>query len=340
MRALLVTGSAGFIGYNFLQHLNEDPNNLIDKYTKLYFIDKVDYANDFNDLHSNHYLEIINSHDKFTHITADINDTNLCYCNIPNIKNYQWDILDFACESHVDNSISAPYKTFSENACITAAVVNIFGVDNINHIYHAATSEVYGDLPLEYRDDSSKWFSPDSLINPINPYSASKAAQDCFLLAAQHTMGLNVTLFRMGNQFGAHQHTEKLMPATIMRAMRGETIKIYGTGENIRQWTPVKDTVKYLYEMIYNERNDKVIHFAHPTYLMTNNEVINIWTQYLKDSYSVTSEIEYITDRLGHDRMAALSGTAEGLYNVDIEERFKETIDYYVELHYNETTRK
>jgi len=264
---LLLTGCAGFIGFNFLKY------NAIDTTTK-------------------------------------------------------WDILDFASESHVDNSIKDPYYSFSENSNITKKIVEIIGIKNINKYVHISTDEVYGDLDCSYKNDKSKWFNINSRFNPSNPYSASKVAQDVFLMSLKHTFNLNLVIIRMANQFGEYQHPEKMLPASILRAINGDNIKIYGKGDNIRQWTPVRQTVNHIYDILLNE-NNTIIHLSATDMLLTNNEVVNLLVNNLNNIHNIKCNIEYIEDRKGHDRMYALIPTEKYNYVHSIHD-FYNVISYYV----------
>ncbi len=326
-RALLITGTSGFIGMNFLEYLVSDPKSLLDRYSKVVSIDCMGYATKYNE---KHYTDII-VEKNFYHLTSDINDTKLCERFNDSFPSYLWDVIDFASQSHVDNSIKSPFDIFNQNSTLSSSLVKMIRIKNINHFYHASTDEVYGEIPLSEKLKKTNWFKPWSNINPNNPYSASKAAQDCFLMSMKHTFGMGVTFFRMANQFGPWQHPEKMLPATILRAIKGDTIKIYGDGSNIRQWTPVVDTVKYIYEMLYEENKSDVIHLAHPNKLLNNNEVVEIWRKILREEWAIGTKIEYIEDRKGHDKMYALDKTPSTFYkDSDIVQRFKETIIFYI----------
>jgi dTDP-glucose 4,6-dehydratase len=246
---------------------------------------------------------------------------------------YKWDVVDFASESHVDNSISKSHAIFSENSTLTASICETLGIGNIGRFIHASTDEIYGELSYSVKEQESKWFSTSDNIHPNNPYSASKVAQDAYLMSMEHTFGMQVTFIRMANQFGPHQHPEKMLPASILRALKGETIKIYGEGLNVRQWTPVVDTVSYIYDLLADDHsNERIIHFAAPQKLMTNSEVVEIWRKILKDDHGIETQTEFIEDRKGHDTMYALKdGCTDGQYTTDIVTRFRETIQFYVE---------
>jgi dTDP-glucose 4,6-dehydratase len=314
---LLLTGCAGFIGINFLQYALY--NNLKDNYDKVVVLDKEGYAAQYNlKLYSDLIVDF-----KLDRITKDINDI----IDIKIFDSVKWDILNFASESHVDNSIKDPFYAFSQNSNITKRLVEIIGLNNINKFVHISTDEVYGDLDCAYKDDKSKWFTIESKFNPSNPYSASKVAQDAFLMSLRHTFGLNVVIVRMANQFGMFQHPEKMLPASLHRAYNCETIKIYGNGKNIRQWTPVSQTVKHIFNILKTE-NDTTIHLAATDMLLDNNQIVDILIKELK-TYNINAEKEYIIDRKGHDRMYALMPTEKYEYTNSMYD-LEQTVKFYI----------
>lgn len=332
-RKLLITGAVGFIGFNFLKYLVRDPDAILKRYDLVVSVDKMGYATKYNEIE---YHKLCAKHN-ILDVKQDLNRIHNCIFTLHNDD--KWDVVDFASNSHVDNSISAPYQSFTQNSNLTANIIEYLGgVDRINHFYHASTDEVYGELSYDLvNGPRESWFSEDTQLHPNNPYSASKVAQDAFLMSMGHTFELKYTLFRMANQFGPHQHPEKMMPASILRALKGEPIKIYGEGKNVRQWTPVADTVSCLYDMIVgegmsNSGRGNVKHFAHPARLMNNNEVVDVWRKILKDDFQIDTKIEYIEDRKGHDTVYALANGSYGdMYSVDLETRFRQTIKHYID---------
>lgn len=316
---LLLTGCAGFIGLNFLSYAAS--YGLQNMYDKIVSIDKEGYATTYNITAYDYVLSDL----KAIRIKLDINDFFDINQYVNNSK--KWDILDFASESHVDNSIKDPFYAFSQNSNLTKRIVEIIGLKNINKYVHISTDEVYGDLDCSYKNDKSKWFTTDSKFNPSNPYSASKVAQDAFLMSLNHTFGLNVVIVRMANQFGYHQHPEKMLPASILRAISGNCIKIYGTGDNIRQWTPVNQTVKHIYNILMNE-NNTTIHLASTELILTNNEIVDIIINRLSTTWKINATKEYIQDRKGHDRMYALIPNEKYSYNNSLSNIY-DTIGFY-----------
>lgn len=324
---LVITGCAGFIGINFLQYLVSQDH----KYDRVLSLDMHGYATFYNE---KYYLNLCQKNN------VDILKTDINMLRSLDIKTELWydssntyDVVNFASESHVDNSINKPFELFTNNALLTSSLVQYFGIENINTFVHISTDEVYGELTGKPPYDS--WFSENHQYNPNNPYSASKLAQDAFLMSMQHTFNMNVKFVRMANQFGPWQHPEKMMPASILRALSGKSIKIYGSGENIRQWTPVVDTVKCIYDHLMDpiSTDSNVLHIAHKNnmILMDNNEVVDVWRKILKNAFHIDTTVEYIDDRKGHDLTYALQTTSnvDEYFKTTLIERFSETIKFY-----------
>jgi dTDP-glucose 4,6-dehydratase len=333
MKTLLVTGSCGFIGLNFIKCLLRDSKNILNNYNKVYFVDKMGYATKYNQYE---YSSIKHTYRDIIYIDQDIN-SDITFDD----NNSKWDVINFASESHVDNSLLAPYDIFKENSMIPASICKNIGISNIDTFYHISTDEVYSEIPLSEIDNYDNWFSTNSPIKPNNPYSASKAAQDCYLMAMRHTFNLNVKFIRMANQMpGRFQHPEKMLMASIIRILRNEPVKIYGNGNNIRQWTPVNITAKIIYDILCGDIVfDDIIHIANRNGIFTNNEIIdkveNVMAEF---KYSV--DRQFIKDRLGHDTAYALKTTFiidSYFKECDLNESIRECVRYCLEnkLHEN-----
>ena len=325
MKNLLLTGCAGFIGYNFLRHFIDSGS--INEYSKIVSIDKMGYATIYN----KEEYETICSEQGIagicTNVTTLPNDALDKYFDDAPV-----DVLSFASESHVDNSISSPELTFLENVQIPVSILNMLKIYDIDTYWHISTDEVYGDLSLDVVNDSSKWFTTTSQYIPSNPYSASKVAQDAYLHSIKHTFGLNLKIIRMANQFGCYQHPEKMIPASIIRAINGQPIKVYGEGKNIRQWTYVEDTVKIINKLLLEGTDAYITHLADVKNLFDNNFIANKIKESL-ERHNIKADIQYIDDRLGHDRAYALSVTPEieREYNESFNVSLDRTVDYYIE---------
>jgi dTDP-glucose 4,6-dehydratase len=329
---LILTGCAGFIGINFLKELYTSKE--YKKYNNITSIDKMGYATVYN---KNVYLDLCIKMD------IDIVPFSAKYFSEKSPEYFQvkadkygkdFKVIDFCSESHVDNSIDKPFSIFHENSMIPAYIILHVGLDNISEYFHISTDEIYGDIDPKYLNDENRgWFYPSSQIKPSNPYSASKAAQDMYLQSMAHTFGLNLKIIRMANQFGPHQHHEKMIPASIKRVLNGEPIKIYGNGENYRQWTFVKHTVQAILDITETKKlfmND-IIHIADDNYLLNNNELVEILVSRLK-MFGYNPQIQYIEDRKGHDRMYRLKviQNVQKYFTTNISKSIYDTIDHYI----------
>ena len=222
---LILTGCAGFIGINFLQELYSSKE--YKKYFNIISIDKMGYATIDNkelylDLCNKMNIDIIPFSIKF--FSSDNSD----YFKVKFSKNsYKCKVINFASESHVDNSIDKPIAIFEENSLLPGYLLKHIGISNIDTFYNVSTDEIYGDIDPKYIGDKNNgWFYKDSPFKPSNPYSASKASQDMYLMSMAHTFGMNLKIIRMANQFGPHQYYEKMIPASIKRALNNEPILV------------------------------------------------------------------------------------------------------------------
>lgn len=321
-RVLILTGCAGFIGLNVLKKL--DKEHLHSKYCHIASIDKMGYATTYNKIE---YYKTIESLD-INSVEININDLrkNSLYADC------EYDVLNFASESHVDNSIKNPFGIFQENTQLITNLIQAFeSITSIKNFYQISTDEVFGDLPLNAEE--SDWFVPTSQFKPSNPYSASKAAQDCLLMSLRHTFGLNVHFIRLANQFGKHQHSEKMLPASVLRVIQGQPIKIYGAGLNRRQWTPVSVSSQIIADIIKDLTQFDTVHIAYKNGVYNNLEIVKIISKILKlQGFKVKKD--FIEDRKGHDLMYALkteSWIDEYFKDIDIEHELFKTIQFYID---------
>lgn len=335
---LLITGACGFIGLNFLKHFVKQDY----PYDNVVCVDKMGYATKYNRQTAS---EIVNGNEKLSDIFCDLSNDDHVRKARKQLPEGRWNIIDFASESHVDNSIKDPNAIYNENVRIPGGVINMVGLENIERYIHISTDEVYGEL--DYGTPRDLWFTPRTSLNPNNPYSASKASQDCYLMAMKHTFGLPVKFIRLANQFGPHQHPEKMLPATVLRVFNGNSIKIYGEGLNIRQWTPVVDSVKILYDALVGKLEQEfvndILHISKlegekGDVLYTNNEVVEMWEDIMKEiirerGTRLAISKEYIEDRKGHDKVYALESRCSvgNYFRETLKDRFEETIRWYVE---------
>ena len=216
----LVTGGAGFIGSNYLHYV-------VNKYPKDKFIciDALTYAGNYNN------IKELEKKNNFKFVKGDIRDKDLIEKLFEKEK---FDIVvNFAAESHVDNSIKNPNLFADTNVLGTMTLMNACVKYGIKRYHQVSTDEVYGDLPLDRPDLK---FNETTPIHTSSPYSASKAGADLQVLAYARTYKLPITISRCSNNYGAYQFPEKLIPVVISKALNNENIPVYGTGENVRDW--------------------------------------------------------------------------------------------------------
>lgn len=301
-KTILITGGAGFIGSNFIPFfLHKHPQY------KVINLDKLTYAGDLKNLTS------IENNERYTFINGDICDHFLIQKLFE--EYFISDVLHFAAESHVDNSIDNPENFIKTNIEGTYTLLELarefwkpaLGKATAQRFHHVSTDEVYGSLGEE------GYFTEETPYAPNSPYSASKAASDHLVRSYHHTYGLNVVTSNCSNNYGPKQHDEKLIPTIIRRALQADPIPIYGDGSNIRDWLYVLDHCRAV---------DTVFHSAKPgeTYLIGgNNELNNLYiankicslldTLRPKSSGSYSDQITFVQDRPGHDFRYAIDSS-------------------------------
>ncbi|WP_330443988.1 dTDP-glucose 4,6-dehydratase [Flavobacterium sp. C4GT6] len=305
-KAILVTGGAGFIGANFVEYFLQTNNDVL-----LVNLDKLTYAGDLANL-----TEAENN-PNYKFVQGDICDRELIE---QLFKEYDFrGVIHFAAESHVDNSISGPEAFIQTNVMGTFVLIDVarkHWMDAPNQykeeykdcrFHHISTDEVYGTLGKE------GLFTEETPYAPNSPYSASKASSDMVVRSYFHTYGMNVVTTNCSNNYGPKQHQEKLIPTIIRKAISGENIPIYGTGENVRDWLYVLDHCKGI-ELVYkkgvagetyniggrNERNN----------LYIANKICDLLDEMQPRELGKYNElITFVKDRPGHDMRYAIDAT-------------------------------
>ncbi len=312
---ILVTGGAGFIGSNFLHYM-------VDKYPNYQFVclDALTYAGNYNNIKE---LEECSNY-KF--VKGDITDTSFVDQLFLDEK-FDW-VVNFAAESHVDNSIKNPGVFLTTNILGTQVLMDASRKYGIKRYHQVSTDEVYGDLPLDRPDLK---FTEETPIHTSSPYSSSKAGADLLVGAYYRTYGLPITISRCSNNYGAYQFPEKLIPVVISKAMNDEKIPVYGKGENVRDWIHVHDHNVGVDLILHNGRVGEVYNLGGHSE-KTNLEVVKTILDTLGKSEDL---IEFVADRPGHDLRYAIDSTKaekelgwERTFN--FEDGMKETIKWYV----------
>lgn len=312
MSTFLVTGSAGFIGSNFVRHI-------LSAYPEYSVIglDKVTYAVDPKNLADLYRL------DRHKFVMGDICDPD----TVDRLVKESDVVVHFAAESHVDRSISGPGEFIRTNVVGTQVLLDSC-VKHKKRFHHISTDEVYGDLPLGTPDK----FTENSPYNPSSPYSASKAASDHLVRAYHRTYSLETTISNCSNNYGPWQNEEKLIPHMIAKAIRGEKLPVYGTGENVRDWIHVGDHVRAIDLIIHNGKIGE-------TYLVGGNAErsnLNVVKQILNIMGKNESNISFVTDRKGHDLRYAIDASKierelGWSRKYSFEGGLKETVEWYLQ---------
>jgi dTDP-glucose 4,6-dehydratase len=311
----LVTGGAGFIGSNYLHYV-------VNKYEDDFFVclDALTYAGNYNNIKS---LENKKNY-KFVH--GDITDRN--FVNKLFEQEHFDVVINFAAESHVDNSIKNPEIFLTTNIIGTEVLMDACLKYGIKRYHQVSTDEVYGDLPLDRPDLLFKETTP---IHTSSPYSTSKASADLLVMAYYRTYGLPVTISRCSNNYGPYQFPEKLIPVVISKALKNEKVPVYGTGENVRDWIHVHDHNVGVDLIVREGKVGEVYNLG--GHSERNN--LTIVKTILKQLGKSEDLIEFVADRKGHDlRYAIDSSKVEKELgwkrSYTFEEGIKETIDWYV----------
>ena len=312
---IVVTGGAGFIGANFVYYLLENhPEDTVIAY------DLLTYAGNLET------LEDAMKNDNFKFVKGDIADRKAVYelfeTEKPDI------IVNFAAESHVDRSIENPQIFLQTNVMGTQVLLDACRKYGIKRYHQVSTDEVYGDLPLERTD---LFFTEETPIHTSSPYSASKAGADLLVLAYHRTIGLPVSVSRCSNNYGPYHFPEKLIPLIISRALNNETLPVYGTGENVRDWLYVRDHCSAIDLVMRKGREGEVYNIG------GHNERTNLCVvkTILKQLNKPESLITYVKDRAGHDLRYAIDPTKihnelGWLPQTDFDTGIKMTVDWYL----------
>jgi|TARA_R100001509_G_scaffold149400_2_gene107794 dTDP-glucose 4,6-dehydratase len=330
LKKIIVTGGAGFIGSNLILKLFKDHPDWT-----IMNIDKLTYASDTG------YLKPLRDSERYYFKKIDLVDRD----EVKDIvKTFQPDgVFHLAAESHVDNSISGPEPFILSNVVGTFNILEecrqLWQEDEEswknNRFVHVSTDEVYGEL----EDDG--FFTEQTPYAPNSPYSASKASSDMIVRAYFHTYGMNLVTTNCSNNYGPHQHDEKLIPTVIRNAINHNPIPVYGKGENVRDWLNVIDHCSALETAflkgnageVYNIGGNnewKNIELVHKLCDLLNEEVGN------GPDGDYKNLISFVTDRLGHDFRYAID--ASKIKNelgwepsTDFDGMLRDTVLWYVE---------
>lgn len=310
IRHILVTGGAGFIGSNFVRYVvRQQPE------VHVTVLDKLTYAGNRANLAG---LPA----ERVTLVVGDICDAPLVQQLVQKVDA----VVHYAAESHNDNSLQDPSPFIQTNIMGSYTLIEACRQYNVRY-HHVSTDEVYGDLPLV----GDAKFTPETRYNPSSPYSASKASSDLLVRAWVRSFGLRATISNCSNNYGPYQHIEKFIPRQITNILSGRRPKLYGAGQNIRDWIHTDDHSSAVWTILTRGRMGE-------TYLIgadgqhTNQAVLEMILTLMgqsKDAY------DHVQDRPGHDLRYAIDATKlqEELgwqpQLTDFKVGLQQTIDWY-----------
>jgi len=303
---LLVTGGAGFIGSNFARHVLTTSDDQVT------ILDALTYAGNranLVDLEADPRL-------RFVH--GDICDRELVASLMPGHDA----VVHFAAESHVDRSIVAPDAFVRTNCDGTNVLCDVAGRSEIQKFVHVSTDEVYGSI-----DTGS--FTESSPLAPSSPYSASKAGSDLIALAHHRTHGLPVVITRSSNNYGPYQYPEKIIPLFVTNLLEGRPVPVYGDGLNVRDWCHVEDNCAAI-DLVLRQGATGEIYNIGAGHETTNLDLTHL---VLAAMGKGPEAIEFVDDRLGHDRRYSLDATRVRTLGWSprrsLEEGIVQTVDWY-----------
>lgn len=287
-KKVLVTGGAGFIGGNFVQYM-------VNKYPgyQIYNLDLLTYAGDLTK-HQN-----IEEKENYQFVKADIANRE-AIMGLFEKEKFDF-VAHFAAESHVDRSITEPGIFVQTNVLGTQVLLDAAKEYKVSKFVHVSTDEVYGELDF----DPTTFFTEETPLQPNSPYSASKASSDLLVRAYHETYGLPMNITRCSNNYGPYHFPEKLIPLTISRVLNDEKVPVYGDGKNIRDWLHVLDHCTAIDLVMHEGVNGEVYNVGGHNE-RTNLEVVQTIIKTLGKSEEL---IEFVTDRLGHDKRYAIDPT-------------------------------
>ncbi|MFF3037249.1 dTDP-glucose 4,6-dehydratase [Arthrobacter citreus] len=283
MERILITGGAGFIGSNFVRYALDTTNAHVS------VLDKLTYAGNLASLEGL-------PEDRFAFVQGDISDAAL----VDRLVRETDVVVHYAAESHNDNSLHDPRPFLDTNIIGTYTLIEAARKHG-KRFHHVSTDEVYGDLEL----DDPERFTEKTPYNPSSPYSSTKAGSDLLVRAWVRSFGLQGTISNCSNNYGPYQHVEKFIPRQITNVIDGIRPKLYGAGENVRDWIHANDHSSAVLTII--EKGE-----IGETYLIgadgekNNKEVVEL---ILKHMDQPADAYDQVIDRPGHDLRYAIDST-------------------------------
>lgn len=309
---LFVTGGAGFIGSNFILYwIKNHPEDFVVNF------DKLTYAGNLEN------LKEVEKNPQYSFIHGDICNSGEVEKALDGVDT----VVHFAAESHVDRSILEPASFVTTNVVGTQVLLDAALKKNIKRFHHVSTDEVFGSLDLSSKDK----FNEQTRYDPRSPYAASKAGSDHLVRAYYTTFGLQVSITNCSNNYGPYQFVEKLIPLAITNILEGKKVPVYGDGLNVRDWLHVEDHCRAIELVLQKGKIGETYCVGGVVDEINNLTVIKKILELMgKDE----SSIEFVKDRLGHDRKYAVDWSKikselgwEPQYGFD--EWLKKTVEWY-----------
>lgn len=313
---IIVTGGAGFIGSNFIFHLQKRHPDY-----RIVCLDKLTYAGNLST------LKPVIGMRNFRFEKVDICNREGVYRIFEEEKPDI--VVNFAAESHVDRSIADPSIFLQTNIVGTSVLMDACRKYGIRRYHQVSTDEVYGDLPLDRPD---LFFTEETPIHTSSPYSSSKAGADLLVMAYNRTFGIPVTISRCSNNYGPYHFPEKLIPLMITNCLNDKPLPVYGDGLNVRDWLYVEDHCKAI-DLIIHKGTEGEIYNIGGHNEMRNIDIVKLICRELGKPETL---ITHVVDRKGHDRRYAIDPTK--IYNelgwlpeTKFVDGIKMTINWYLE---------
>ncbi|HMB97463.1 MAG TPA: dTDP-glucose 4,6-dehydratase [Balneolaceae bacterium] len=327
---ILITGGAGFIGSNLILYLHTNFPDI-----EIYNVDKLTYASDIN------YLASLKNSKRYHFKKLDIVDR-------PGVRKaiHSWQpeaVMHLAAESHVDNSIKGPEPFVLSNVLGTFNLLEECrqlwqqhkkGLE-LNRFLHVSTDEVYGTLGDE------GYFTESTPYAPNSPYSATKAGSDFLVRSYNKTYKMNTVITNCSNNFGPHQHDEKLIPTVIRRALNHKSIPVYGQGDNVRDWLYVEDHCRALAKVLFEGKSGEPYNIGGDNE-WKNIDLVHLICTILNEEKGegpdgdYTDLVSFVTDRPGHDYRYAVDASKikndlDWQPGPDFKEQLRKTVQWYIQ---------
>ena len=282
MKTLLITGGCGFIGSHFVRHMLSHCEDV-----SIINMDALTYAGNLRNLSD------VESHPRYKFVHGNITQQeDVLEAAGENLSA----LIHFAAESHVDRSIMDSGPFVKTNVLGTQVLLDVARSLNVEKFVHVSTDEVYGSL------GETGYFTEDTPLAPNSPYSASKAGSDLLVRSYHHTFGLPTVITRCSNNYGPYQFPEKLIPLFICNLLNNESVPVYGTGSNVRDWIHVLDHCRAI-ERVWRDGKPGDVYNIGGKCEKTNLELTRLLLQLLEKPDSL---IRYVKDRPGHDLRYAI----------------------------------